>query len=259
MSKVNITSGGLPPKLVELLKKNGKAPGSLKDLKKTSMFKSLPPGMQAAINDVVAVDSKVAELAKNTKAPASGLLAVKAASKNKLQVAAKPATNDPTDTFSKEATMPGTTGITTQEEFLSHATATPASLEAGAELPIGHPVAGSSKGAIYFVVAKAPGILVAMRWKGAQLSIRVAGPKLGDIADRLTATGLFANHMAEGYFSAHLGQQGAIDDLQGSVSAQMLYASVLAAISADIGSFTERAPYGWRNWKTAQEVTTTAA
>ncbi len=172
--------------------------------------------------------------------------------KKKLQVAAKPVTINPKDKFSKEATVPGSNGITTQEEFLSHAGDAPVSLEAGGDLPIGAPVTGSSKGTIYFVVAKMPGITVAMRWKGAQLSVRVAGSSLPEITERLTATGIFANHTAEGYFSAHLGQQGNIDDMQGSVSAQMLYASVLAAISSDLAVFDERAPYGWRNWQKAQ-------
>lgn len=168
--------------------------------------------------------------------------------KKKLQVAAKPSTNDPTDKFSKEATVPIQANVTTQEEFLALSGKEPASLEGGFDLLVGHPVTGTSKGAVYYVVARLEGLLVAMRWKGAQLSVRIAGPKLADYAARLTAPGTFANHAAEGYFSAHLGQQGAIDDLAGSVSAQMLYASVLAAVTSDLSNYIERAPYAWRNW-----------
>ena len=169
-------------------------------------------------------------------------------SKKKLQVAAKKPTNDPTDKFSKEATVPVKANITTMEEFLSLSDKAPASLEAGADLYVGHPVTGSNPGSVYHVVARADGLSVAMRWKGAQLSIRVAGPKLADYTARLSAPGTFANHAAEGYFSAHLGTQGAIDDLAGSVQAQMLYASVLATICPDLGDYHERAPYAWRNW-----------
>lgn len=138
--------------------------------------------------------------------------------------------------------------VVTKEEFLAQAANTPASLEAGTDLPVGHPVVGSSPGSVYFVVAKLEGLQVAMRWKGGQVSVRIAGPKLADFADRLTAPGIFANHAAEGYFSAHLGQQGAISELAGAVSAQMLYASILAAIGVDLDTFSSRAPYAWRNW-----------
>ena len=198
----------------------------------------------AAVHGMIAA----AKLASKNGVPLSvAIQALK--SKKKLQVAAKPATNDPTDKFiSKEATVPGPNGITSKEDFLALAGKEPASLEAGNDLYVGHPIAGTSKGAIYYVVARLDGLSVAMRWKGAQLSVRVAGPKLADYVDRLNAPGTFANHLAEGYFSAHLGQQGAIDELAGSVSAQMLYASVLAAITSDLSNYIERAPYAWRNW-----------
>lgn len=179
--------------------------------------------------------------------------------KNKLQVAAKPNTTISTDAFSKEATMPvsiekkvGT--ITTKEAFLAAAGNAAVSLEGSLDLPVGHPVLGTNPGTVYFVTAKLTTskqnlVLVAMRWKGAMLSIRVAGAGLADIAENLNATGIFANHTGNGYYSAHLGQQGAIDTLQGSVASQMLYASVLAAIGGDLAAFDERAPYEFRNWK----------
>ena len=144
--------------------------------------------------------------------------------------------------------------VVTKEEFLAHASQTPVALEAGNSLPIGQPVRGTDKNAIYFVVAVMPGLTVAMRWKGAMLSVRMAGTRLNDadFVTRLKTPGIFADHLLDGgYFSAHLGQSGNIEDLAGSISAQMLYASVLAAIGSDLGSFTARAPYGWRSWASA--------
>lgn len=170
--------------------------------------------------------------------------------KKKLQVVAKPSN---VDKFSKEATAANMT-IVTKEEFFAQAANAPVSLESGADLEVGQPVVGSDKGSIYFVVAKLDGLQVAMRWKGALLSVRIAGPKLADYVDRLTAPGIFANHSDKGYFSAHLGQAGAIEELAGAVSAQMLYASVLAAVAQDVDNFVARAPYGWRNWQVAKLV-----
>lgn len=137
--------------------------------------------------------------------------------------------------------------ITSQEDFTKAAALPPCSLEAGMSIAVGHPIAGTSPGATYFLVAQLDGLGVAMRWKGAHLSVRVSGPKLADYSARLLATGIFANHTS--YFSAHLGQQGVTDDgVAAQVSAQMLYASVLAAVAGDVDGFIERAPYGWRDW-----------
>lgn len=162
-----------------------------------------------------------------------------------LQPVAAPATVSMT----KEGTM---AKITTQVDFTNAGDVEVAALETLEAPKVGQKVAGTSPGAVYYIVAVAEGanggsgLAVAMRWKGAQLSVRISGAALPEYAERLMATGLFANHGH--YFSAHMGQQGAVDGLAASVSAQMLYASVLASIAGDTDAWTERAPYAWRNW-----------
>lgn len=144
---------------------------------------------------------------------------------------------------SKEGSM---NKITTQEDFIANGAADPVALESGGALKVGQRVHGTTAGAVYYVIGVLDGLAVAMRWKGSQLSVRISGPKLAEFAERLTATGLYANKGT--YFSAHMGQQGVVDGIAASVSAQMLFASVLAGIAGDPIYFEERAPYDWRQW-----------
>lgn len=164
-------------------------------------------------------------------------------------------TQDPYSGPTKEGAL---TKITKQEDFVA-ASEDPnvGVLESLTNGKVGQRIAGTNPGAIYYLIGVIDGLNVAARWKGAQLSVRIAGPKLAEYRDRLKAAGVYADHTT--YFSAHMGQQGAVDGAGASLSAQMLYASILASVAGDVANFTERAPYEWRNWLAPKPAAAPAA
>lgn len=84
------------------------------------------------------------------------------------------------------------------------------------------PVKGSDSGSRYFLVARADGLNVAVRWKHSKMSLRVEGPGLPSWAPHLSAAGI---NVHGPYASLHV-------TVDGDIQARKVVGALLACIPA---------------------------